>query len=93
MKMHPKFISILNVIGKIHCIASLALLIIIWFCVEDLLLFFCFLIPLTVILGFSQVLLSVIKILLKNTFEEQKTIKSITESKNSGEQGDGSIVP
>ena len=72
MKMHPKFLTLLDVMIKIHSIASIILLIVIWFCVEDLLLFFAILIPLGFILCSSQAALSLLKIILKELFQKQK---------------------
>lgn len=72
MKMHPKFLPLLDVFGKVHCIASLVLFVVIWLCVEDLLLFFGILIPLAIILAFSQAAWSLLKILLKETFQKKE---------------------
>lgn len=72
MKMHPKFLTLLNVVGKIHSIASVVLLVVIWFCVEDLTLFFAILIPLGFVLAVSQAAWSLLKILFKEIFQGQE---------------------
>ena len=78
MKMHPKFLPILDVFGKIHCIASFVLFVVIWLCVEDLLLFFGILIPLAIILAFSQAAWSLLKMLIKETSQKQEDNCSIS---------------